>query len=238
MTTERQSPVRRCDWAAGGSLETAYHDREWGVPVHDDRVLFEFLLLEGAQAGLSWSTILRKREAYRAAFSNFDPESVAAYGERERAALRKIDRAGLDRYASWLEVKRRKRLNRAFPTLFAAERQVIGHCFGRYVSLYVHRPNQLVHQEVEDFGRFAEQYLDAATDVPDWLSELVRYERMRYVMTRVLSVCSAATIRSYITSISSRPFRPDTGSSMGDFALGTSSHASSLLSRVSMSRMP
>ena len=87
MTTERQSPVRRCDWAAGGSLETAYHDREWGVPVHDVRVLFEFLLLEGAQAGLSWSTILRKREAYRAAFSNFDPESVAAYGERERAAL-------------------------------------------------------------------------------------------------------------------------------------------------------
>ena len=73
----RQAPVRRCDWAAGGRLETAYHDLEWGVPVHDDRVLFEFLLLEGAQAGLSWSTILRKREAYRAAFSGFDPESVA-----------------------------------------------------------------------------------------------------------------------------------------------------------------
>ena len=83
----RQAPVRRCDWAAGGSLETAYHDREWGVPVHDDRVLFEFLLLEGAQAGLSWSIILKKREAYRAAFSGFDPESVAAYGEREQAVL-------------------------------------------------------------------------------------------------------------------------------------------------------
>ncbi len=59
----------------------AYHDEEWGVPVHDDRLLFEFLVLEGAQAGLSWSTILKKRENYRAAFDNFDPEKVAAYGE-------------------------------------------------------------------------------------------------------------------------------------------------------------
>ena len=59
----------------------AYHDTEWGVPLHDDRALFEFLVLEGAQAGLSWSTILRKRENYRAAFDNFDPASVAGYGE-------------------------------------------------------------------------------------------------------------------------------------------------------------
>jgi DNA-3-methyladenine glycosylase I len=64
-----------------------YHDREWGVPVHDDRVLFEFLLLEGAQAGLSWSTILNKREAYRRAYRDFDPARVARYGERELAAL-------------------------------------------------------------------------------------------------------------------------------------------------------
>ncbi len=68
-------------------MEITYHDHEWGVPVHDDRVLFEFLLLEGAQAGLSWSTILRKRDAYRAAFSGFDPEAVAAYGEHEAASL-------------------------------------------------------------------------------------------------------------------------------------------------------
>ncbi len=59
----------------------AYHDEEWGVPVHDDRLLFEFLVLEGAQAGLSWSTILKKRESYRAAFDHFDPEKVASYGE-------------------------------------------------------------------------------------------------------------------------------------------------------------
>ena len=66
----------------------AYHDTEWGVPVHDDRVLFEFLILEGAQAGLSWSTILRKRDAYRDAYRQFDPARVARFGEREREALR------------------------------------------------------------------------------------------------------------------------------------------------------
>ncbi len=66
---------------------TAYHDREWGVPVHDDRALFEFLILEGAQAGLSWSTILKKRPAYRAAFDCFDPDKVARYDEAKIAAL-------------------------------------------------------------------------------------------------------------------------------------------------------
>jgi DNA-3-methyladenine glycosylase I len=71
----------RCNWAGDDPIMIAYHDREWGVPVHDDRLLFEFLLLEGAQAGLSWSTILRKRENYRAAFDNFDPKTVAGYGE-------------------------------------------------------------------------------------------------------------------------------------------------------------
>ncbi len=65
----------------------AYHDTEWGVPLHDDRGLFEFLILEGAQAGLSWSTILKKRENYRAAFHGFDARRIAAYGEREIAAL-------------------------------------------------------------------------------------------------------------------------------------------------------
>jgi DNA-3-methyladenine glycosylase I len=72
----------RCRWAAT-PLSIAYHDREWGVPQHNDRVLFEFLILEGAQAGLSWETILRKRENYRAAFHQFDPEAVARYGPRD-----------------------------------------------------------------------------------------------------------------------------------------------------------
>jgi DNA-3-methyladenine glycosylase I len=77
----------RCGWANGGPLEIAYHDTEWGVPSRDDRHLFEMLILEGAQAGLSWSTILKKRENYRRAFACFDPAKVARFDGRKRAAL-------------------------------------------------------------------------------------------------------------------------------------------------------
>ena len=79
--------VPRCAWVGNDPLYRAYHDREWGVPVHDDRLLFEFLTLEGAQAGLSWITILRKREAYRAAFARFDPELVARFDASNVAEL-------------------------------------------------------------------------------------------------------------------------------------------------------
>jgi DNA-3-methyladenine glycosylase I len=78
--------VVRCAWARDG-LSIDYHDQEWGVPLHDDRALFEFLILEGAQAGLSWITILKKRPAYRAAFHRFDPRKVARYNEANIAAL-------------------------------------------------------------------------------------------------------------------------------------------------------
>jgi DNA-3-methyladenine glycosylase I len=77
----------RCAWAGSDELYVDYHDNEWGVPVHDDRRLFEFLVLEGAQAGLSWITILRKREAYRRAFAAFDPLVVARYDERKIGKL-------------------------------------------------------------------------------------------------------------------------------------------------------
>jgi DNA-3-methyladenine glycosylase I len=72
----------RCGWTGSDPLYIKYHDTEWGVPIHNDRKLFEFLLLEGAQAGLSWITILRKRENYRQAFGRFDPEKIARYGKR------------------------------------------------------------------------------------------------------------------------------------------------------------
>ena len=72
----------RCPWSTGSVLYEAYHDDEWGLPVHDDRVFFEFLVLEGAQAGLSWSTILNKREGYRAAFAGFDPTRIARFDAR------------------------------------------------------------------------------------------------------------------------------------------------------------
>ncbi|MGH2521986.1 MAG: DNA-3-methyladenine glycosylase I [Anaerolineales bacterium] len=78
--------VQRCAWARTGP-SLAYHDQEWGVPLHDDRALFEFLILEGAQAGLSWETILKKRDNYRAAFDHFDPAKVAAYDEAKVAEL-------------------------------------------------------------------------------------------------------------------------------------------------------
>src|SRR5437016_2674527 len=78
---------RRCEWAGSDPLMVAYHDLEWGVPTRDDRTLFEFLVLEGAQAGLSWMTILRKREGYRRAFAGFDPERVAALGDADRQRL-------------------------------------------------------------------------------------------------------------------------------------------------------
>jgi DNA-3-methyladenine glycosylase I len=78
--------MKRCTWARSPAM-VEYHDREWGVPVHDDRVLFEFITLEGAQAGLSWETILAKREAYRRAFAGFDPAKVARFSGAQRARL-------------------------------------------------------------------------------------------------------------------------------------------------------
>jgi len=90
--------VRRCFWADGDPLLSTYHDEEWGVPVHDDRRWFEKLLLDGAQAGLSWLTILRKREGYREAFADFDPARVAKFTARDQARLMK--NAGIVRNAA------------------------------------------------------------------------------------------------------------------------------------------
>ena len=83
MTDDRP----RCPWGTGDPLNLAYHDAEWGVPIHDDRHLFELLCLEGAQAGLSWTTILRKREGYRLAFEGWDPTRIAGYGPEDEARL-------------------------------------------------------------------------------------------------------------------------------------------------------
>jgi DNA-3-methyladenine glycosylase I len=88
---------QRCPWVdLTKSDYVAYHDREWGVPVHDDRLMFEFLTLESAQAGLSWYTVLRKREQYRLAFDHFDPARVARYGEQEMARL--LENPGIIRH--------------------------------------------------------------------------------------------------------------------------------------------
>ena len=81
------SALQRCAWAEGSKIMRRYHDEEWGVPSHDDRLLFEHLILDGAQAGLSWETILKKRDNYRAAFDNFRPDLVALYDQRTVEAL-------------------------------------------------------------------------------------------------------------------------------------------------------
>lgn len=83
--------VKRCNWSVSDPIYIKYHDKEWGVAVHNDRKLFEMIVLDGAQAGLSWLTILRKRENYRKAFDNFDPKKVAKYDKRKIAQLLKND---------------------------------------------------------------------------------------------------------------------------------------------------
>ena len=87
MPTTPDPSLPRCGWATSDPLYLAYHDEEWGVPLHDDRRLFEMLILEGAQAGLSWITILKRREGYRRAFHGFDAEKIARYGEKDVARL-------------------------------------------------------------------------------------------------------------------------------------------------------
>jgi len=87
--------INRCKWSVTDPIYTRYHDKEWGIPVHTDRKLFEMIILDGAQAGLSWLTILRKRENYRKAFNNFDPKKVAMYDKRKIAQL--LNNAGIIR---------------------------------------------------------------------------------------------------------------------------------------------
>ena len=87
LMKNKDGKIKRCEWCITGPLYVKYHDEEWGVPVHDDKKHFEMIILDGAQAGLSWLTVLRKRENYRKAFDNFDPEKVAKYDEKKIAEL-------------------------------------------------------------------------------------------------------------------------------------------------------
>lgn len=125
--------LRRCRWAKN-ELYVQYHDEEWGVPVHDDCTLFEFLVLEGAQAGLSWETILKKREGYREAFDHFDPTAVAKYGKRKQQSL--LSNPGIVR--NRLKIEATIQNARAF----LAVQKDFG-TFDKYVWGFVgHRPKQ------------------------------------------------------------------------------------------------
>lgn len=135
--------TNRCAWVGSSPLERAYHDQEWGVPVHDDRLLFEFLILEGAQAGLNWTTILNKRDGYRRAFDQFNVHEVAQYGDRKRQELKqnpqivrnrlKID-AAITNARAFLEVQAEHG---------SFDRYIWGFTDGRVVQNDWHRPAQI-----------------------------------------------------------------------------------------------
>ncbi len=128
--------MERCPWCLSDPLYIRYHDEEWGVPVHDDRRHFEFLVLEAAQAGLSWFTILKRREQYRRAYDGFDPQKVAAYDEQKIAALladagiirnrRKIE-ASVTNAQHFLEIQREFGSFDAYIWHFTSGRPVVGH---------------------------------------------------------------------------------------------------------------
>lgn len=120
--------MARCDWAEASLIEETYHDLEWGCPVHDDRLLFEFLLLEGAQAGLSWRTVLQKREAYRVAFDNFEAERIACYSDEKIREL--LDNRGI--------IRNRAKILAAVgnATAFLNVQQEFG-CFDQYIWRFV-----------------------------------------------------------------------------------------------------
>jgi len=151
----KSSEPVRCDWCKTDPLYVAYHDEEWGVPVHDDRVLFEFLVLEGAQAGLSWITILRKREAYRDAFAGFDPAKVARFDKRRIAKL--LTNAGI--------VRNRQKIESAVKNAkaFLAVQKEFG-SFARYQWGFVsNRPVQNRRRAIRE--------VPARTDVSDAFSK-------------------------------------------------------------------
>lgn len=157
--------VTRCAWAGSDPLYQDYHDREWGVPVHDDRLLFEFLILEGAQAGLSWITILRKREAYRAAFAGFDPEAVAVFDDAKVAEL--LQNPGI--------VRNRLKVASAITNAraFLAVQEEFG-SFDTYLWRFVNgQPIQNAWQNIKE--------IPASTPLSDTLSRDLKQRGFRFV---------------------------------------------------------
>jgi DNA-3-methyladenine glycosylase I len=161
--------MKRCAWPKN-PLSIAYHDREWGVPVRDDRRLFEFLILEGAQAGLSWDTILAKRANYRRAFEGFDPGKVARYGAREKRRL--LADAGI--------VRNRLKIEAAVANArcFLAVQEEFG-SFARYAWAYVDgKPLQGRRRTLAD--------IPARSEVSDALSKDLRRRGFRFVGSTIV----------------------------------------------------
>jgi DNA-3-methyladenine glycosylase I len=160
----RQRDKARCPWAKT-ELYVRYHDAEWGVPVHDDRLLFEFLVLEGAQAGLSWETILKKRENYRRAFDNFDPAIVARYGQKKRKDL--LADAGIVRNLLKVEAAVQNAKS------FLAVQEDIG-TFDEYIWRFVgHEPKQNNWRSIKE--------VPAKTPESDAMSKDLKRRRFKFV---------------------------------------------------------
>jgi DNA-3-methyladenine glycosylase I len=172
----------RCRWPSS-ELDIAYHDREWGVPVHDDRVLFEFLILEGAQAGLSWSTILKKRENYRRAFAGFEPTKVARFTAQQKRKLMQDEGIVRNR----LKIESTVSNARAF----LAVQKEFG-SFGRYVWAFAppHR------------ARKTSRDIPASTAESDALSKDLRKRGFRFVGSTICYAFMQATgmVNDHLTS--------------------------------------
>jgi DNA-3-methyladenine glycosylase I len=177
--TRRKNPVKRCAWAALDSdpLYRDYHDREWGVPVHDERRWFEFLILEGAQAGLSWSTILHKRENYRKAFAGFDPKKVARFSGRDVKRLLKD--AGI--------VRNQLKINAAISNAraFIAVQKQFG-SFDAYIWRFV--GGKPIHNR-----RRSHKQLPARTPVSDALSKDLKKRGFKFVGSTICYAFMQAT---------------------------------------------
>ena len=166
----RRTDKRRCPWCLSSELYRRYHDEEWGVPIHDDRRLFEYLTLEGAQAGLSWSTILAKRENYRRAFARFDAAKVARFGARD--AKRLMRAAGIDR--NRLKIESTISNARAF----LAVRREFG-TFDSYLWAFVNgRPLQNSRRSMKD--------VPARTDLSDAISKDLKRRGFRFVGSTIV----------------------------------------------------
>jgi DNA-3-methyladenine glycosylase I len=172
-----QKPVSRCAWSLGSPRYIAYHDHEWGVPVHDDRKLFEFIVLEGAQAGLSWSTVLNKRENYRKAFDGFDPKKVARYTPKRVEKL--LRNAGI--------IRNRLKVESAISNAraFLAVQQEFG-SFDRYIWGFVNG------KPVQNRWKTLKQ-IPARTPLSDRISKDLKKRGFRFVGSTIVYAHMQAT---------------------------------------------
>lgn len=182
---EKNSP-KRCSWAGTDPLYVDYHDKEWGVPVFDDRKLFEFIILEGAQAGLSWFTILKRREGYRKAFAGFDPQKVARFTEKK--AERLMEDKGIIR--NRLKIKSAISNAKAFLKI----QQEFG-SFSKYQWSFVQdRPLQNKRRNVTD--------IPATSEISDVLSKELKKRGFSFVGSTIIYAHMQATgmVNDHVTS--------------------------------------